>query len=76
MMISEIYFINEVNTPAMFKFLFTMFGKKLKDNQNEYTPDLEFYQQIHDETEGSEFLDDAVEFEETTPSAKEKDDPG
>ena len=60
----------------MFKFLFPMFGKKYKNNQEEYTPDLEGHKQIRDESEGSEFLDDVVEFEETPSSVKEENNQG
>lgn len=56
----------------MFKFLFGRNEKKSKHNQDEYTPEMKDQKPLHDKSEGGEFLDDVVEFEEPTSSAGEE----
>jgi hypothetical protein len=60
--------MDKSNTPGVFKFLFPRSEKKPKKDQEEYTPEMKDHKQLHDESEGGEFLDDVVEFEEP-PSA-------
>ncbi len=55
--------MNKSNTTGMFKFLFPGSGKKSDKDQEEYTPEMKGHKQLHDESEGGEFLDDVVEFE-------------
>jgi hypothetical protein len=43
----------------MFNFLFWLYPGKAKGNQDEYTPKMTAHPQLHDESEGDEFLDDS-----------------
>jgi hypothetical protein len=60
--------MNKSNTAGKFKVPLTGSEKKYKKDQEEYTPEMKDRKQLHDESEGGEFLDDAVEFEKP-PSA-------
>ena len=60
--------MNKSKTAGMFKFLFPGSEKKSKEDQEEYTPEMKDHKPLRDESEGGEFLDDVVEFEEP-PSA-------
>ena len=64
--------MNESNSKGKGKFNFPGSEKKSKKNQEEYTPDMKDHKQLHDESEGGEFLDDVVEFEEPTSELNEE----
>ena len=64
--------MNESNTVGMFKFLFPRSEKKPKKDQEEYTPEMKDHKQLHDKSEGGEFLDDVVEFEEPPSAVNEE----
>ncbi|HET7003392.1 MAG TPA: hypothetical protein VFI33_18845 [Puia sp.] len=56
--------MNESNTSGKSKSVFPKSEKKSRKEQEEYTPEMKDRKQLHDESEGGEFLDDVVEFEE------------
>ena len=64
--------MNESNTGGMFKFLFPGSKKKSKKDREEYMPEMKDRKQLHDESEGGEFLDDVVEFEEPPSPVSEE----
>ena len=68
---AKIYFMNE-SKKVKGKFHLPGSEKKSKRDQEEYTPDMKDHKPLHDESEGGEFLDDVVEFDEPPTSAEEE----
>ena len=64
--------MNESKSTGMFKFLFPRSKNKSKKDQEEYTPETKDHKQLHDASEGGEFLDDEVEFEEPPSAVNEE----
>ena len=64
--------MNKIKKAGKFTLLFPGSKKKSKKNREGYEPEMKDHKQLHDESEGGEFLDDVVEFEEPPSSVEEE----